>query len=407
MRNHTTLLALALLVGCASAEVRRPADFGRTEAESWRYALVVDASSSASTLFVYQWRPGVAGGLPRIQAAPYPRQAGVETWEERVRPGLSAYAGRPQEAARSLEPLIAYARERIGGDAWSRTSLYLRATAGLRLLDPVKRNEILDAVSEYLATTPFASTSARVIEGTEEGIYGWLAVNYLLGHLEHGGPFPTVGALDLGGASAQITFVPLDFPREHGRAVRLGSNVYHLYSYSYLGLGQDVAREAVASPACFLRGYPLAGGGVGTGDFAACREAIRAKLGKPCPREPCSFLGVYQPPVYGDFLAFSVYAYTADFFGLAGRLSPAAMAEAGSDFCARSWQELMAEDPDAAKSPFVPLYCYAAAHAVTLLTDGFGFPESSDRIHAPARVQGAETGWPLGALLFELTGSTD
>ena len=370
---------------------------------------MIDASSSASNLQIFRWRARGDGRLPLIEAAP--GRGSAESWEAKVRPGLSAYAGEPARAAASLEPLIDYALGKLGSDraALDRAAIHLRATAGLRLLPEDQQAEILDSVRAYLAATGFGTASARVVSGAEEGVYGWLTVNYLLGHLEHGGPFPTVGALDLGGASTQITFEPLDFPRAHGQVVDLGGNTYHLYTQSYLGLGQDQARARVDSPECYLTGYPLAGGRTGGGDFDACGAAIRAELTVPCSPddEPCSLFGSYQPPVYGDFLAFSVYAYTADYFGLAERLRPAELAAAGRAFCATDWQEWVAREPAVADDRYAPTYCFAAAYIEALLTDGFGFAAGTERITAPLRVQGDPVGWTLGALLYELAGSAD
>jgi Golgi nucleoside diphosphatase len=410
-------LAVAFtVVGCASY---RPAATpgsavpsvggGDGAASEWRYVLIIDASSSASTLEVYQWQPRGIGQLPRIEPAPFPVPANGKAWEHRVRPGLSAYANRPRDAARSLEELVDYALDKIGNDPEVRaaTTLSLRATAGMRLLPEDQQEEILAAVENYFSSLPFGSTSARIIDGTEEGVYGWIAVNYLLGHLEHGGAFPTVGALDLGGASTQITFVPLDYPRRHAQPVTIGDNTYHLYSVSYLGLGQDESRERIASPECFLAGYPLADGSAGTGDFDACRGEIREAVSSACENGPCSLFGTYQPPLYGDFLAFSVYAYASEFFDLREQLIPERIAEQGRDFCARSWDEVLAADPGAAENPFLPNYCYTAAHVTTLLTDGFGFSPTSDRITAPLRVQGKKVGWALGSVVYDLAGRTD
>ena len=399
------LIAALLLAGCAAPPP--PAPTAQTAAvektDDWRYALVVDASSSASTLFVYRWRPG--DPLPRIEAASDRREG--EPWTEGVSHGLSYYADRPAEAARSLQPLIDYARRKIPASEHARTTLHLWATAGLRRLDRDRQAEILSSVDAALAATPFAAAPARVIGGEEEGVYGWLTVNYLLGHLEHRGPFPTVGALDLGGASSQITFVPLDHPRESRQMIRLGGSVYHLYTHSYLDLGQDVVREKVADPACFPRGYTLTGDVTGTGDLATCRRAIRRHLAEPCGEPPCSAFGVYQPPLYGDFLAFSTYAYTADFFGLLGRLTPRELERVGTEFCAASWPERLEREAAAAADRYLPLYCFAAAYVVELLTEGFGFSPATERVQAVLRVQGVEAGWTLGALLYELAGDAD
>ena len=377
--------------------------------ENWSYALVIDASSSASALQIYQWRPRAGGRLPQIEPAPFPRHPTDETWEIKVKPGLGVYDGRPEEAARSLQPLVDFALRKIGNDpdTLQRTSLHLRATAGVRLLATDQQEEILIAVRDYFDTLPLGAFSARVISGAEEGAYGWIAVNYILGHLEHGGPFPTVGALDLGGASTQITFVPLDYPRSESLPVKIGDNTYHLYTRSYLGLGQDQARRTVGSAACFMRGYPIAEGGLGTGDFEKCRRAIVAAFAAPCMDGPCSLFGVYQPPLYGEFIAFSVYAYAAEFFDLGQQLVPETLAEKGAAFCAQEWSSLVAADPGVADNPYLPNYCYAAAHIATLLTDGFGFTSDTERITAPVRVQGSSVGWALGALVYELAGGLD
>ena len=406
--RHPLPTALALLATLAlAAACSRPSG---TVSFDGGYGLVIDASSSASTLHIYEWTQESAEGrslrLPSIVGL---ETDGRSTDCEPAEPGLSQYAGRPDDTAGSLEPLVRCALERIGNDPrdLQRTSLHLRATAGLRLLAAEDQEAILTSVRSYLATTPFGSTSARIISGEEEGVYGWLSVNYLLGHLEHGGAFPTVGALDLGGASTQITFVPLDRPRADGQAISLAGNTYHVYTHSYLGLGQDQARQAVSSPACFLKGYPIPAGGVGTGDYDGCRDAIRDTLARPCDDEPCSLFGVFQPPVYGDFLALSVYAYTSRFFGLEGRLSPSELESLARPFCAQSWNRLVADDPSVADNPYLPNYCFSAAFVVTLMTDGFGLPFTTERVHAPIKVQGTPVGWALGALLYELAGGAD
>ncbi len=388
------LVMAASLVAFTCASTPSPPS-APSSASTWRHGFVIDASSSASTVYAYRWQE--AEPLPRIETAEF----GCEP----VRPGLGAYGGRPVEAVASLAPLIDCVREQLG-DAVSRSALHLRGTAGLRLLGDTEREEIVEAVGRSLAESGFGESSARVISGAEEGIYGWLAINYLLGHLQDENT-ETVGALDLGGASSQITFAPSEAPRTHGQAIRLGETVHHVYSHSYLGLGQDRARATVGSPACYLDGYPLPDGGSGTGDLAACREAIRTTLGRECATPPCSLFGVYQPPLAGDFLAFSVYAYTADFFELLGELAPRDLEEAGSAFCSTAWSELIEADPSVEDNPYVPNYCFSAAYVVTMLTDGFGFADDTNRLRAQLEVRGERTNWSLGSLLYELAGSSD
>ncbi|MCZ6507888.1 MAG: hypothetical protein O7A04_07575, partial [Acidobacteria bacterium] len=293
------------------------------------------------------------------------------------------------------------------------TPIYLKATAGMRLVPEPEGGRIMAEVRRYLAASPFDLESAEIISGQQEALFGWITVNYMLGLLGDGGPFPTVGALDLGGASTQITFLPLDYPEESAARVVLGGTEYRVYSHSYLGLGQDQALQAVGSPTCYPKGYPIpsgtagvADGSRGLGDYQACRQAIRDTLSADCTASDCSLMGVYQPPLYGDFFAFSGYGYAASFFGLGQDLSLAALEASGQTYCAEDWEQILRQRPDERGRKYLPAYCFKAAYIVTLLTDGFGFPLTTRRIVTPGRVQGSEVSWVLGSLVYELGGST-
>jgi Golgi nucleoside diphosphatase len=102
---------------------------------------------------------------------------------------------------------------------WSQFPIYLKATAGMRTLDTPNRARVINAVRNIFLNQTyspfyFIPEQARVISGEEEAIYGWTAVNFALGTLleasEGSGtvvnPKLTYGALDLGGASTQISF---------------------------------------------------------------------------------------------------------------------------------------------------------------------------------------------------------
>ena len=146
--------------------------------------------------------------------------------------GLSSLASNPVAVGAYLKPLISYAVEEIPPSLHSSTPIYLLATAGMRLLGPEEQAAILTHACHYLLSFNFrvddpsetlgpCGSSVRIITGEEEGLFGWIAVNYLMDGFkskssrnskgkEKETDFlrTTYGFLDMGGASTQIAFEP-------------------------------------------------------------------------------------------------------------------------------------------------------------------------------------------------------
>jgi len=113
---------------------------------------------------------------------------------------------------------------------------------------------------------------ARIISGEEEAIYGWTAINYLMGTLlenEAGfgavtAPNKTFGALDLGGASTQISFFQ---PDEDVVAnlfkMQVASKHWNVYAHSFLYFGANLARERMGARIVWETDL---NNGVGTGE---------------------------------------------------------------------------------------------------------------------------------------------
>ena len=116
---------------------------------------------------------------------------------------------------------------------------------------------MLQAVVEASDGTPFSnanmSNSAAILSGEDEGAFSWACANYLkhtlqpaLAAVHEAGPLAlgaieTVGALDLGGASTQITFVPAagtQWDPQDKSTLRLYGQDLELYTHSYLCYGQ-------------------------------------------------------------------------------------------------------------------------------------------------------------------------
>ncbi len=403
--RHAAIFSLIVLCAGAPAVTRATGEEAPSCPADARWGAVIDAGSSGSRLRYYCWRPGAGGALPWVEDA----------GSEKVEPGIAdAECSRaPEEAVARLRPLIEGARRTIGEEESARTPLALMATAGLRQCPRGYREAMLAGIREYLAGTPFKDPRAELITGDDEARYGWTSVNYLLGHLEPGKALETVGALDLGGVSTQITFLPgsCTGPQEACGELSVGEHTFPLYAHSYLGWGQDEAMRKVASRACYLRGYRREDGAfTGRGRYRACRRAIRKGIAHelrerppepPCARS-CSRLGFYQPPLEGDLVAFSAYAYNTGFLGLGPELTLEQLQAAGRSYCRTTWREAAAgcaaSPRPGCREEWLNRYCFSAAYIVTLLHEVYGLP--MDRAFTSTNeLAGAGIDWTLGVMV--------
>jgi Golgi apyrase len=188
-------------------------------------------------------------------------------------------------------PLLSHALRHIPPSQHAETPIYLLATAGMRLLPPQRQNALLKGTCKLLKSYPFQTgdncENVQIISGEEEGMWGWVAVNYLMdgfGHApssssqellplapladpppdsSHDSPTlvdvkhhsPTFGFLDMGGASTQLAFSPTwrelersGYPRDQLREVSLrllsGEDVsWPVFVASWLGFGTNKVRE--------------------------------------------------------------------------------------------------------------------------------------------------------------------
>jgi len=166
-----------------------------------------------------------------------------------VKPGLSSFASDPEAGADTITALLSLAQERIPQDKWGTAPVTLKATAGLRLLPAEQAEALLKAVKERMVKAGFDNRGVGIMEELDEGVFGWMTVNYLLGRIYS--PSNSYVALDLGGGSTQITFLPssddtiASSPSDFLHPVKVFTSTHTIYSHSYLGLGLMAAREAI------------------------------------------------------------------------------------------------------------------------------------------------------------------
>eukprot|EP00079_Xenopus_tropicalis_P029671 XP_012825267.1 PREDICTED: ectonucleoside triphosphate diphosphohydrolase 8 [Xenopus tropicalis] len=402
--------------------------------------MVFDAGSSHTTLYLYQWPANKENDTGIIRQA---YSCDVQG------PGISSYADTPSGAAASLQPCMDQVLSVIPAAQQRQTPVLLGATAGMRLLrieNATKTQLIFDEISKTLGGYPVDFRGARILTGSEEGSLGWVTVNYLLGTFVghtylgswvHPTGGQTFGAMDLGGASTQMTFQPTGAIQDKDTEMffRLYGYNYTIYTHSYLCYGQDQVFKRllanilqgwssglVAHP-CYAKGYranislasvfnsPCVPSGPadlsvnvtveGTGDPTECHRAIGNVFNfSACQsKADCSFDGVYQPPAQGEFYAFSAFYYTFSFLNLTSRQS---LSEANGtvwNFCSSDWATLTGSFPLESRKRLLE-YCSSGMYILTLLLDGYKFDSQTwNKIYFSKQAGSMDIGWTLGYML--------
>lgn len=211
------------------------------------YGIMFDAGSTGTRVHVFQFsrQPGETPTLTH------------ETFKA-LKPGLSAYADDVEKSAPGIQELLDVAKQDIPFDFWKATPLVLKATAGLRLLPGEKAQKLLRKVKEVFEASPFlvGDDCVSIMNGTDEGVSAWITVNFLTGSLKTPGR-GSVGMLDLGGGSTQITFLPRlegtlqTSPPSFLTSLQVFNRTYRLYSYRCVlrtKSGQGLSLPLQASP---------------------------------------------------------------------------------------------------------------------------------------------------------------
>lgn len=226
------------------------ADLNMLPKESFSYLTIIDAGSSGCRAHVYRYG--------KLGSADGPLYVLPQHDSKKVKPGLSTFNKNPKDAGPSLTDLVQFMKEKVPEADWEVTPIWLKATAGLRMLSANESEAILESIREFLlnkSNSPFLfhSTWARIISGNEEGGFGWIAFNYLKKII---GPkkstkvkSPPYAVIEMGGASAQVSQMAPSIkdaeaiPPEYRFSFTIEDDDYHLYTHSYLGYGAEQARE--------------------------------------------------------------------------------------------------------------------------------------------------------------------
>ena len=398
-----------------------------------RYGVVLDAGSSGTRVYIYKWDgSSTPQTLPELETK--------DKWTKKVNPGVSTFGETPDLVGPDhLRPLLEHALKYVPEDAVSNTPIFLLATAGMRLLPDQQQKGVLQHICSYIKSEtkfsiPDCDVHIQVIPGETEGLYGWIAANYLLGGFDapkdhqHGKGHHTYGFLDMGGASAQIAFAPNATEAEkHANdltllRLRTGDGLpqeYKVFVTTWLGFGANEARRRYVSDLeesyaidgvlevpdpCLPAGLLLNFDGTiilddsslplprhhlrGVGKFDECLKRTFPLLEKdvPCADEPCLIHGVHVPAIdfeVNHFIGVSEYWHTThEIFEMAYKDKSYdfnTYQKRVREFCEQDWADIKhsVEDHSYGKKvdeKSASEVCFKASWLINMLHDGIGIP---------------------------------
>jgi len=425
--THLCTLLIALTISGA--------DESKHRADRSPFHIIVDAGSTGSRLHVFESvesdskREVIRRGSQktRVPLADFARSPAA------VVAGVSLD---PDAVAEHLLPLFKTAAEVIPPEHHSATRVLFLGTAGMRLVEEGEQELIYDAVQEGLKRSkimeggfPFQETKRKnfgTFRGTHEGFFAAVTVNYLAGAVDENVAYRSdrnpLGALDMGGSSAQIVLPP----SSPDASLRM---MDEFYSASHLGYGVDPLRErlfdgfvshcqieganctgsAIGNPCAFSgyvtewRGYRL----IGKGDAKTCSAQIGRLISSS---DAFSLPTEGFDPSSANFYAMSNYFFVLD-----------SLRELSSDellnvswptpsldeldgaldaLCSRKWQGDLEDVKDSVhkytSGDILPTRCLEAVYIVNILRDGYGFDPSSRNVIYTYDIDGTEIEWTFG-----------
>ncbi|KAI4205762.1 MAG: hypothetical protein LQ350_000259 [Teloschistes chrysophthalmus] len=378
-------------------------------------------------------------------------------WTQKVHPGVSTFGEKPDRIGPDhLQKFFDHALAIVPKAAVPETPIFLLATAGMRLLPDSQRSRLLAEMCSYARSKtefliPDCTANFQVIPGSTEGLYGWVAANYLLGGFDspkdhdHGKGHHTYGFLDMGGASAQIAFAPNATEAERHandltllrlRTVDGAPAEYRVFVTTWLEYGVHEARrryverlveesgqnnpEELHDP-CLPKGLSTTTKGdillpgsktvagkipslLGTGDFKECLKKTFPLLDKdaPCEDEPCLLHGVHVPAIDFDvnhFVGVSEYWHTThEVFEMAHKDKAydfRTYQERVIEFCSKDWHVIQegvqkhtfGKKVDEGRAIEV---CFKASWLINILHEGIGIPRVGVEGLAPSGHNGTK-----------------
>ncbi|KAI3381428.1 hypothetical protein SNEBB_000873 [Seison nebaliae] len=204
------------------------------------YAVVIDCGSTGSRIFIYRWitipSSIILSSTDHTRHLPKYELFGVKKKE----PGVSYVAEKGSTVLyiylKSLKELIT--KMLPSNIRENRVQFYLLATAGVRLLPKKLQETTIENIRSYFylnANYQFLKEDVDVIDGKDEALYQWLALNYLVNRLKINNAIESLSMIDLGGGSVQTAYLPTNI--SNNNKFRLDrKNQLNLKTYNGFGI---------------------------------------------------------------------------------------------------------------------------------------------------------------------------
>ena len=347
-------------------------------------SLIIDAGSTGSRLHVYAYDQSL-DSIAKINID--------ELHVMKIKPGIASLPLNQDEVNKYLTQLFQ-------GIDLKNIPVYFYATGGMRLLDQNLQDDYFLLLKNWFAEhQQFNLIDLRVISGSEEGVFGWLAVNKSVGALDDLQQ-PLVGVIDIGGASTQLVFAVNDldtFATEDLQTIKLGDREIRLFAHSFLGLGSnEIIKRFENQPTCMPQNYPLKSGISGQGDAVVCANLIANSINKydNVKKRVHSLMEHNQIDHWYTLGSVSYMVKNKPFMFENKSITARMILTQGNDeICKLSWSDLVTQYPN---DDYIKNNCLMSAYYYALTVDGYGINPDQNISVMPNSV---ETDWTLGVIL--------
>ncbi|AUR50865.1 hypothetical protein CUN60_00630 [Aquella oligotrophica] len=374
------LLASEMVIsGCSSGSSN-----GTTQPSPYQF--VVDAGSSGSRIYVYNKLTTESGLVIN------------DLYESKINIPLASFANNPQDAGSyGIQPLLTSAinfiqtRESTVNLAIIPTSVL--GTAGMRLVPESQQNAIYQSVAATIIENNLELDQTKTISGQYEGIYSWADVNYLQNNF---GNNITNGIFEVGGASTQVAFATPQASSESIIKISVNNKFYNVYAISFLGLGQDVARNTMNTLANHNACYPLGYSSTlldinGNFDFSNCVSNYDSVIAPYPEINQVKDVAGYSSE---SFIGIASVYYALSFWNIESQ--PGLLTQNINSTCVENYAQIVAQHPTAFKPEN---QCANSTLINTMMFNNLAM--ESSQLTAVETINGTPLTWTLGYVLVQ------